>query len=139
MLARLEEYKASLNTQKADDIEPYYQNNYIGELQKRDTTLNDNLSDITTMRHKIQELMAFNNRLHDDVKKRALECFLETAKIAMRGRTKKFNYILPDYSKQIVEIDGDEFAECDYGLVVSNSRGVQELQQKLETLAQAAL
>ena len=69
MLARLEEYKASLNTQKADDIEPYYQNNYIGELQKRDTTLNDNLSDITTMRHKIQELMAFNNRLHDDVKK----------------------------------------------------------------------
>lgn len=77
--------------------------------------------------------------VHDDVKKRALECFLETAKIAMRGRTKKFNYILPDYSKQIVEIDGDEFAECDYGLVVSNSRGVQELQQKLETLAQAAL
>lgn len=69
MLARLEEYKASLSTQKTDDIEPYYQNNFIGELQKRDTTLNDNLSDITTMRHKIQELIAFNNRLHDDVKK----------------------------------------------------------------------
>jgi len=69
MLARLEEYKASLNTQKADDIEPYYQNNYIGELQKRDTTLNDNLSDITTMRHKIQDVMAFNYRLHDDIKK----------------------------------------------------------------------
>ncbi len=50
-------------------IKPYYQNNYIGELQKRDTTLNDNLSDITTMRHKIQELIAFNNRLHDDVQK----------------------------------------------------------------------
>lgn len=77
--------------------------------------------------------------VHDDVKKRALECFLETAKIAMRGRTKKFNYILPDNSKQIMEIDGDEFAECDYGLVIDNSRGIQELQQKLETLAQAAL
>lgn len=77
--------------------------------------------------------------IHDDVKKRALECFLETAKIAMKGRTKKFNYILPDNSKQIMEIDGDEFAECDYGLVVDNSRGLQELQQKLETLAQAAL
>ena len=38
-----------------------------------------------------------------------------------------------------MEIDGDAFAECDYGLVVDNSRGVQELQQKLETLAQAAL
>lgn len=77
--------------------------------------------------------------VHDDVKKRALECFLETAKIAMRGRTRKFNYILPDNSKQMMEIDGDEFAECDYGLVVENSRGIQELQQKLETLAQAAL
>lgn len=77
--------------------------------------------------------------IHDDVKKRVLECLLETAKIAMQGRTKKFNYILPDNSKQLMEIDGDEFAECDYGLVVDNSRGVQELQQKLETLAQAAL
>ena len=77
--------------------------------------------------------------IHDDVKKRALECFLETTKIAMKGRTKKFNYILPDNAKQILEVDGDEFAECDYGLVVDNSRGVQELQQKLETLAQAAL
>lgn len=77
--------------------------------------------------------------IHDDVKKRALECFLETTKIAMKGRTKKFNYILPDNAKQVLEVDGDEFAECDYGLVVDNSRGVQELQQKLETLAQAAL
>lgn len=77
--------------------------------------------------------------IHDDVKKRALECFLETAKIAMKGRSKKFNYILPDNSKQVMEVDGDAFAECDYGLVVDNSRGIQELQQKLETLAQAAL
>ena len=77
--------------------------------------------------------------IHDDVRKRALECFLETAKIAMQGRTKKLQYITPDYSKQMIEIDGDSFSECDYGLVVDNSKGLQELQQKLETLAQAAL
>lgn len=76
---------------------------------------------------------------HDSVKKRALECFLETAKIALRGRKKKFEYILNDGSKQLMEIDGDEFAECDYGLVVDNSNGTQELNQKLDTLAQAAL
>ena len=69
MLHRLEEYKESLKVPDEEEIAPYYQNNYIGELQKRDTTLNDNLSDITTMRHKIQELIAFNNRLHNDVKK----------------------------------------------------------------------
>ena len=77
--------------------------------------------------------------IHDSVKKRVLECFLETAKIALRGRKKKFDYILNDGSKQMVEIDGDEFAECDYGLVVDNSNGAQELNQKLDSLAQAGL
>jgi hypothetical protein len=36
-------------------------------------------------------------------------------------------------------MDGDEFAENDYGLAVDNSTGTQELNQKLDTLAQAAL
>lgn len=77
--------------------------------------------------------------IHESVKKRALECFLETAKIAMKGRKKKFEYILSDGSRKIAEIDGDEFAECDYGLVGENSNDVQKLNQNLETLAQAAL
>lgn len=76
---------------------------------------------------------------HDNTKKRVLECFLETAKIALRGRKKKFQYITSDGSQQIMEIDGDEFAESDYGLVVDNSNNIQELNQKLDTLAQAAL
>lgn len=33
---------------------------------------------------------------HDDVKRRALECFLETAKFAMKGKNKKFQYITSD-------------------------------------------
>lgn len=77
--------------------------------------------------------------IHDDVKKRVLECFLETAKIALRGRKMKFNYILSDNALQIMTIDGDEFSENDYGLVVDYSDGVQQLKQQLDTLAQAAL
>lgn len=77
--------------------------------------------------------------IHDDVKKRALECFLETAKIALKGNSKKFQYILSDGSIKTLEIDGDEFAEADYGLVVDNSNGTQKLNQQIETLAQAAL
>ena len=77
--------------------------------------------------------------MHESVKKRVLECFLETAKIAFRGRKKKFDYILSDGSKETIELDGDEFAECDYGIVVDNSVGAQELNQKLDMLAQAAL
>lgn len=77
--------------------------------------------------------------IHDDVKKRVIEAFLETAKIAMKGRNKKFKYILPDFSTKMIEIDGDEFAECDYGLVADNGETSQKLNQQLNTLAQAAL
>lgn len=77
--------------------------------------------------------------IHEDLKKRVLEAFLETAKIAMRGRVTKFQYILSDNSMRVMEIDGDEFAECDYGLVVDNSNSTQELNSKLDMLAQAAL
>ena len=77
--------------------------------------------------------------IHDDVKKRALECFLETAKIAIKGRTLKFNYILGTGALQVSEIDGDEFAESDYGLIVDNGNAVQELNSKMDMLAQAAL
>jgi len=38
-----------------------------------------------------------------------------------------------------MDIDGDDFAEADYGLVVDNSNGMQQLSAKLDTLAQAAL
>ena len=76
---------------------------------------------------------------HEDVKKRALECLLETAKIALKGRSKKFQYILADSSMRVMDVDGDEFAESDYGLLVDNSQGAQELSQKLDMLAQAAL
>ena len=77
--------------------------------------------------------------IHEDVKKRALECFLETAKIAIKGRTLKFNHILGTGALQISEIDGDEFAENDYGLIVDSSNATQELNSKMDMLAQAAL
>lgn len=77
--------------------------------------------------------------MHDDVKKRALECFLETAKIAMRGRNKKFQYITSDGAIKSLEIDGDTFADSDYGIVVDASPETQNLASKLDALAQAAL
>ena len=76
---------------------------------------------------------------HSDTKRRAIECFLETAKIALKGTNKKFSYILPDNSRILVEIDGDEFAENDYGLVVDDSDNTEAFKQKIDSLAQAAL
>ena len=76
---------------------------------------------------------------HDDVKRRVQEAFLETCKIAYKGSNKKFQYILPDKTMKMMEIDGDDFAECDYGVVVDNSSDTQKLASQMETLAQAAL
>lgn len=78
-------------------------------------------------------------KTHNDTKRRVLECFLETAKVALKGGSKKFTYILPDDSRKILTIDGDVFAENDYGIMVDNSNDVQVMNQKLDSLAQAAL
>lgn len=74
---------------------------------------------------------------HDDTKKRVLECFLEVLKAAMRGGSKKIQYITPDGAQKIMEIDGDEFCESDYGLVVDNGYDMQQLQQDIKMVAQA--
>lgn len=74
---------------------------------------------------------------HDDTKRRALECFLEYAKAALRGRSKKFQYIMSDNSRKVMEIDGDQFAENDYGIVIDNSMDTQKLESKIDAIAQA--
>lgn len=77
--------------------------------------------------------------LHDNLKKRVLECFAETAKIAFKGRNKKFMNILSDGAEQIINIDGDEYAETDNGIVIDNGEGTQKLNQQLDSIAQFAL
>lgn len=75
---------------------------------------------------------------HDNTKKRALEVLLETAKIAIRGKSKKFSYILPDYATKMMDIDGNAFSENDYGIVV-DSDGVELGKDKLEAIIQSAI
>ena len=77
--------------------------------------------------------------LHEQCKLRVLECFLETAKVALKGKNKKVQYILDDQSIQVLNIEGDTFAESDYGLVVSSSSKTQELEQMMKSNAQAFL
>lgn len=76
---------------------------------------------------------------HDDVKKRALECFVETAKVAMRGKSKKFQYITDEGARKVLTIDGTDFADSDYGIVVDSSPETQEQMQRLQSAAMNAL
>ena len=75
---------------------------------------------------------------HDDTKRRAIECFLEYSKAAIRGRSIKFQYILSDGSLKVMDVDGDKYAGADYGLVVDNSNDTQMLNSRLDGLAEAA-
>jgi hypothetical protein len=77
--------------------------------------------------------------MHDYCKKRCFEILLETAKIALKGQHVKFSYIGDDMTRQLAEIDGDEFAEEEYGLTVSNDDNINELQQKLDGMVQLGL
>ena len=77
--------------------------------------------------------------IHNDVKRRALDMLVETAKIAFRGRKVSFRYMLSDGSWKLMEFDGDEFAENNYGILVDGSTDVKNLDQKIEGLAQAAM
>ena len=49
--------------------EPSLKHGYISELENQDVALYESYDEIADMRHKIQEAIAFNNRLHDEVKK----------------------------------------------------------------------
>lgn len=64
---------------------------------------------------------------------------LETTKAAFKGKMIKFQSILSDGSARLTEIDGDEFAECDYGLLIDNSNKTETFIQKMEAYAQALI
>ena len=83
--------------------------------------------------HITQELFA----IHDNVKKRLIECLLETAKFALKGNRKKYQFIGDDYSSQLFDLDGDEFAESDYGIIVDQDGNNSQIEQKIEQLAHA--
>jgi hypothetical protein len=78
--------------------------------------------------------------LHDNTKKRVLETLLETAKYAWRNKSnEKLQYISDEMSSIITEIDGPQFNEADYGIMISNSTEDAELVQAMKQLAQAGL
>ena len=74
---------------------------------------------------------------HEDVKKRVLSVFLETAKFAMKGKNKKLQYIADDFAKVIIDVDGDMLNEADFGLTITSSNTTKKLRDSMEMLAQA--
>lgn len=78
--------------------------------------------------------------MHDNTKLRVLETLLETAKYAWRNKNhEKLQFISDEMSSIITEIDGQQFNEADYGIMISNSSTDQELIGTMKQLAQAGI
>ena len=78
--------------------------------------------------------------LHSNVKVKALSLLLETAKEAYKeSKDKRFQYVLDDMSTYTLSLDGSEFRDADYGIIVTDGSTDEELRQTLKSLAQAGL
>lgn len=75
--------------------------------------------------------------MHDQVKKRVIATFLETAKFALKGKNKKINYIADDLTKRVLNIEGDLINESEYGMIVTTSQHTKKIREVSETMAQA--
>jgi hypothetical protein len=106
----------------------------MGQVDNRETVGGVERS-VSQSNHITEELFT----LHDYCKKRCFQILLETIKIAAKGNQVKFAYIADDMTRKLMEIDGDEFAEEEYGLQVSNEDAINEMQQKLDGMVQMGL
>lgn len=67
MQHRLETFLQSLKPKNDDEDDTLFPNQYIQELDKRETTLNDHLNAITTLGQRIDDEIAFDNRMRKKV------------------------------------------------------------------------
>lgn len=77
--------------------------------------------------------------IHDLTKVRVLEVLLETAKYAWRNKKQKRQFVLDDMTTTVLDLDGEQFASAEYGVVVSNTSADTEMMSALKGLAQAGL
>lgn len=106
----------------------------LGQVENRETVGGVERA-VSQSNHITEEIFT----LHDYCKKRCFQLLIETAKIALKGKHLKFSYIADDMTRQIAEIDGDQFAEEEYGLQVSNDDEINRLEQKLDSMVQLGL
>ena len=106
----------------------------LGQVENRETVGGVERA-VSQSNHITEELFT----MHDYCKKRCFQILIETAKIALKGKDTKFSYIADDMTRQIAEIDGDQFSEEEYGLMVSNEDEINQIQQKLDGMVQMGL
>ena len=77
---------------------------------------------------------------HEHTKKRVMETLLETAKIAWKDDgNKKVQFVLDSGATEIIEFDGQDFAEVDYDIHITSGGVEAQARDTIKQLAQAGL
>lgn len=77
--------------------------------------------------------------VHDNFRLRAVEAYLETAKVAWKDQKFKRQFILDDGSQSILDFDGELFAESEYGVHITTATSDMEMMNTLKSLTQPFL
>jgi hypothetical protein len=77
--------------------------------------------------------------MHDNVKMRTMAKLLEIGKYLLRGKSESIQYITSELASKIFTIDGDQFNEADYGIVVADAREDAQALQVMQRAMEIAL
>jgi len=77
--------------------------------------------------------------VHNHTKVRVMESLLNVAKDTYRGKTKRLQYMTDEFANVFFKLNGDEFANSEYGLFLSNSAKDNMAIEALKQLTHAAL
>ena len=74
--------------------------------------------------------------IHDDFVNRAIIAYIETAKVAWKDQKFKRQFILSDGSQLLLDFDGKQFAETEYGIYSTNSAADKDMMNTLKSMIQ---
>lgn len=78
-------------------------------------------------------------QLHEYVKASTFEVLIEYVKVLWKDEKGKRQYQLDDVSNYILDLDGDVLNEAEYGIQITNSTRVYEVENTLNQLAHAGM
>jgi len=77
--------------------------------------------------------------VHNQTKTRVLETLLNVSRDVYRGNSKRIQYMTDDLANVFFKLNGDQFAQSEYGLFISNSAKDNMAIEALKQLTHAAL
>jgi len=77
--------------------------------------------------------------IHNETKVRVMESLLNVSKDLYKGKTKRFQYMTDELANVVFSLQGDQIANSEYGLFVSNSARDTMALDALKQLTHAAL